>query len=239
MMFTITLAQLGIGIEHLFPEVKKLCRDYCTEDDKPAFTVRTSEESIAYERENSSEQYSDGYLETLSVYRMIGTALPCWNGFIFHASVIELDGKAYAFAAKSGTGKTTHISHWRTAYGSIVRPVNGDKPILRFIDGVLYACGTPWAGKEGLQRNICVPLAGLCFLKRGEQNRILPIDAKKALPEALSQIFLPKDPLAADKTLYLLDILLRKVPLWELECTNSLDAAIVAKEAMTENRFSR
>lgn len=233
-MFTIKLADLTIGIDNRFSDIKTMCIPYLTADAENAFTVQTTDEALKAERDATYGAYSDGYLETLAVYRQIGNCLPHWDGFIFHAAVIETEGKAYAFAAKSGTGKTTHISHWRRAFGSEVRIVNGDKPIFRYIDGVLYACGTPWAGKEGLQRNVCVPIGGICFLHRGETNRIRRIDCRQALPKALSQIYLPGEKLAAERTLFLLDKVLRDVPLWHLDCTDSIDAAVVAGKAMVE-----
>ena len=68
------------------------------------------------------------------------------DGFQLHASAIILEGKAYLFSAPSGTGKSTHASKWLRLFGA--RYLNDDKPALRLIDGVWYACGTPWSGRR-------------------------------------------------------------------------------------------
>jgi len=230
-MFTVELAKLRINVTNKYPLVEEMCREYLS-DGAPQFSVETTDALLAAERSSAEENFSDGYLETLSVYRQIGDLIPLWDGILFHGAVIEYKGGAYAFTAKSGTGKTTHITHWRKAFGKEVLPINGDKPILRFIDGALCACGTPWAGKEGLQRNACVPLKGICFLSRGEKNVISPISGKDALERMLSQIYLPKKRTAAVKALSVLDKILTDTPLWEMACTNSTEAALVAKEAM-------
>ncbi len=232
-MFTVKMANLRIGIENRFPDAENLCLAYRTEPGDEAFFVRADETALEAERQASAEPHSCGYLETICLYRNIGTHLPLWNGFLFHAAVIELEGAAYAFAAPSGTGKSTHIALWHEVYGDAVRPVNGDKPIFRFWDGELYACGTPWAGKENWQRPVCVPLRGLCFLKRGGQNRIRCLTAQEALPMALPQMLLPRDAEITDRTLSLLDRLLRRVPLWELICTPTAEASVLAKNTMT------
>lgn len=230
-MFTVELAKLRINVTNKYPLVEEMCREYLS-DGAPQFSVETTDALLAAERSSAEENFSDGYLETLSVYRQIGDLLPLWDGILFHGAIIEYKGGAYAFTAKSGTGKTTHITHWRKAFGKEVLPINGDKPILRFIDGALCACGTPWAGKEGLQRNVCVPLKGICFLSRGETNVISPISGKDALERMLSQVYLPKKRTAAVKALSVLDKILTDTPLWEMACTNSAEAALVAKETM-------
>lgn len=230
-MFTLELAKLRINVINQYPLVEEMCKEYLS-DGCPQFSVETTKELLAAERSSADEDFSDGYLETLSVYRRIGDLLPLWEGIIFHGAVIEYKGAAYAFTAKSGTGKTTHITHWRKAFGKEVLPVNGDKPILRFIDGALFACGTPWAGKEGLQRNVCVPLKGICFLSRGETNVISPISPSDALERMLSQVYLPRKRTVAGKALSVVEKILTDTPLWEMACTNSVDAALVAMEAM-------
>jgi len=75
--------------------------------------------------------------------------------------------------APSGTGKSTHAFLWQKFLGEDnVAVINGDKPILRFREDDVLACGSPWAGKDGLQRNVCTPLGGICLLKRSSENII-------------------------------------------------------------------
>ena len=227
-MFEINVASLQIQIDNRFDEISRLCHSYRVDNGRPDFAVSVSETALEHERNVAGEGFSDGYLETLGVYRAIGERLPHYDAFIFHSAVIEADGFAYAFAAKSGTGKSTHIRHWKKAFGERVNIVNGDKPIFRFINGKLYACGTPWAGKEGWQRNVIVPLAGICCLERGDRNTITPIKSIEALPKVLSQIYLPAEQASAEKTFRLLDRMLTEIPLWRLSCTDDIQAAYVA-----------
>ena len=236
-MFTVELAKLRIKVHNRYSMVEEMCKGYLS-DESPQFSVETTDELLQAERAAATEEYSDEYLETLSVYRQFGDLLPLWEGILFHGAVIEYEGKAYAFTAKSGTGKNTHITYWRKSFGDAVKAVNGDKPILRFIDGALCACGTPWAGKERLQRNVCVPLGGICFLSRGEENSVSPISAGDALEKMLSQVYLPRKRTSAAKALSVLDKILTDTPLWELSCTNSIDAAYVARDGIVGRETS-
>ena len=98
--------------------------------------------------------------------------MPDFDAFLLHAAVIEVDGLAYAFAAPSGTGKTTHIALWKKFFGDRANIINGDKPIIRFENGTPYIYGTPWCGKEGYNINTKAPLAALCFIERSPENTI-------------------------------------------------------------------
>ncbi len=182
--------------------------------------------------------YSDAYLANLALCRQIAEIGPRHGRFVAHMAVIEYDGLAYAFAAPSGTGKSTHIRLWKDVFGPRVKVINGDKPILRLSGSVMdkpvvIACGTPWGGKEGWQSNASAPLAGLCFVRRGDVDACRLLDPGEALTRALGQVYMPTDPQSAALTLDFLDVLLREVPLFDLSCTMGRSAVKASFEAMT------
>lgn len=193
--------------------------------------VSVTEEEVAAELLVSANK-NPGYVESICIYRNICRRLPALGGFLFHAAVITDGEHGYAFTADSGTGKTTHITLWQKAFGDSVKIVNGDKPLLRKREGKWYAYGTPWCGKEGWNINTSVPLDAICVLRRGETNAIRPYPAAEALPELMPQLLLPEDPAGLMATLDFLDQLLTEVPLFELHCTISEEAARVARAAM-------
>ena len=88
---------------------------------------------------------------------------------LIHASVVRHQGRAYAFTAKSGTGKSTHVSNWmRYIDGCDI--MNDDNPIIRIIDGKPVLFGSPWSGKTPCYRNISAPLGGLMLIERDTTN---------------------------------------------------------------------
>lgn len=168
----------------------------------------------------------------LEIYRRICAYALAHDAFLMHCAVIEYEGRGYAFSAPSGTGKTTHIRLWQKVFGADrVTVVNGDKPILRLIDGVFYAYGTPWCGKEGYNKNTRVPLAGLCFVTRGAENRIRPMSVDEAIPHLFSQIMVT-DSANLARQMELADALLGKVPCYLLACNMEPEAARVAYRGM-------
>lgn len=214
----------------------------------PAIHLSISQSDIEHEREASAQedaaagrdqrQFSDGYLETLAVLRKIAEQLPLRRRMLMHGAAIEYGGRAYLFCAPSGTGKTTHIRLWREHLGDAVQIINGDKPFVEVPpEGAPIVHGTPWAGKEGWQRNASAPLAGVCFLSQAPANSIRALSPAEALDRAIRQTYLPSVPEAAGLTLELLDGLLARVPLYALACNISPDAVRCSFETMTGQRF--
>ena len=179
----------------------------------------------------SSNLYDD-------LYHFAVEELPKHDSFIAHAAVIKYNGLAYAFMAPSGTGKSTHIKLWMDTLGPDATVINGDKPILRLDkkptgEPRVVACGSPWAGKEGWQTNTSAPLAGLCFLTRGNTDECHRISPAEVFDYAVRQIYMPSDPVSAIKTLDFVDVLLQTVPLYQLSCTMNKTAVKASFEAMT------
>lgn len=230
-MITIKIADLSIGIDNRYQGIARLAEEYLT-DEAPLFTVSASEDEIEKERAASDEPFSDSYLESVVVYRNIAERLPEYDAMVFHGAVMNLDGVAYAFTARSGVGKTTHTRLWCRRFGERVHYLNGDKPILRFIDGVAYACGTPWRGKERYGANEIAPLGGIAFLSRSEVNEAHEIAPGEVVTRLVTQIYLPKNPSALLKTMRLADRLVRSVRLVELGCNMDISAADVSFDAL-------
>ncbi|MBE6673008.1 MAG: hypothetical protein E7599_05760 [Ruminococcaceae bacterium] len=237
-MFKIRIAELTAELDNRYAHVEKQCQAYRVSAKVPSDIVATAtEEEIERELALDGEGHEAGYAESICLYRSIASQLHTFDAFLMHGAVIGFEGKAYAFLAKSGTGKSTHIRLWRTHLKDGVLPVNGDKPILRFQGDALTAYGTPWAGKEGWQRNVGLPLAGICLLARGEANRIERLQPRQAVPSLMRQIYLPNEPMGAVATMALIDRLTASVPIYALWCDMSEEAVKTSFEAMTGLSF--
>ena len=241
MEFTVRLAGISIRIRSIYDEVYSLCRDYLT-DSEPDIFVVTSQADIDNEREKNILEalteglvpvdYLDSYLETLAVYRKTVTQVLKSDILLMHGAVIAVGDKAWLFTAPSGTGKTTHIRLWLdNIKGSFV--VNGDKPLIR-TDDRITVFGTPWAGKEGMQKNVGVRLCGIVFLERGSENRIDRIGFSQALPTMIQQTYRPDEKDALEKTLEIIKKLGSSLPLYRLQCNMQPEAALTAYEALSK-----
>lgn len=239
--FTIMIAGKRVAVEALYESTRLFCNDYLAEG-TPDFSVSITPEDIRFEREKNDREesvegiphreFSDEYLETLSVYRKIADRLPAFRTILFHGSAISVDGVGYLFTAKSGTGKSTHTRLWREYFGARAVMINDDKPLLRMEGSEVWVCGTPWNGKHRLGMNTNVPLAGICILERGEENRISPISSKEALHMLMQQSHRPSNPVGVLHTMDTLNEMMNAVRFYRLECNQDPQAALVAYEGM-------
>lgn len=238
-MFKIKIADFIVEIQNKYNHIPSLCKDYIVNDGEPDFIISCTDEEIKAEISNYSEPaYANfAYSESICLYRKLCLQLPKHDAFLMHSAVIDVDGNAYAFTAKSGTGKSTHICLWKKLLGEKVIVVNGDKPILRFIDGELYIYGTPWCGKEGWNTNMRSNLKGLCFLERAEKNSIVPLNKSIAAEKIMHQILMPTDAIDAMATLELMDRMLMNVDTWLLGCNMDIEAAKIAYEGMSGEKY--
>ena len=229
-MITIKIADLPIGINNKYSYIEKMAADYLT-DEPPIFTVEATEEQIRQEAGATEYDFPDAYLESIVIYRNIADILPSYDAFVFHGAILNYEGEAYAFTAKSGVGKTTHTRLWLREFGDEVHILNGDKPILRVIDGKVWAAGTPWRGKENYGVPEMLPLSGIAFLERAEKPSAEPIGISEALIPFINQIYVPESEEYAPKALSVANKVISSVPMTRLRVDMSPESATVAKEA--------
>ena len=206
-------------IEENFQYLSKTAKDYLGFFDNADFSFSVNEDDIEYEFSLSDGISDRNYLEYIAVLRKIGDILPENDAFVLHSACFDIDGIGVAFAASSGTGKTTHLNRWQNYLGYRLKVVNGDKPIVRFIDGKPFAYGTPWCGKEKLGCNTKTPLKHICFIERNEKNFVEKISKEEAIPRIFNQVYMPRsNPKLVEKTMELIDKLLTCTDLWIIHC---------------------
>lgn len=230
-MLTVRLAGHTLGLRCRYEYLPRLCEAYRA--DAPAeWILEADEDDLA--RENPEKKtYAPGYLESLAVYRKICERLITADILLFHGSALAMDGKGYLFTAPSGTGKSTHAALWRQVFGERVMMINDDKPLLQVTPEGVTVYGTPWAGKDHLQTNTSAPLAGIVLLRQAPENTIRVLTEREAYPRLLSQTHRVDAPAGLLHTLDLVKQLAR-LPVYELGCTPTPEAALLAYRTLTQ-----
>ena len=231
----VRIADRNIEIECKYRRGFINCRKYLAKFDQPDLIVSAEDEEIKEEcrrligssfdeKDHYYEMMEKGVMEEAVIFRKITDAMLYWDTLLMHGAAVAVDNRCYIFTAPSGTGKTTHIQHWlHTIPGSFA--VNGDKPMINAAKKLVY--GTPWSGKENLNTNTGVPLAGIIHLQRGPENILRPLTFRQMLPCLLQQCYIPADSEKAQLACGLIG-LLRDVPCYHLYCTPDEEAAAVA-----------
>lgn len=236
-MFCIKLAELVVEIDNRFAFVEKQCRDYLCPyaEGKPAFRVRVGAEEVATYRAETVRPLTDGEAESFLIYRKICGEMPRFGAYLLHASVVEMDGRGYAFSARRGVGKSTHTANWLRHFAGRAVIINGDKPLVRkAADGRYWAYGTPWCGKEGKQVNRRSPLSAICFLEQASINRIAPADTADTATRLLEGTILPATAENQDRMAALVGATVRDVPAFVLRCRPDTEAVELAYVTLSQ-----
>ena len=240
--FVIKLASNVVSVRVQFDSTLQYCSEYLC-DEQADLHVSVTDEDIARERSifekmdaaagGTARERSDEILERTALQRKIVEAFFDRDILLFHGSVVAVDGMAYLFAAKSGTGKSTHTRLWRQWLGDRAVMVNDDKPFLQITPQGIVAHGSPWRGKHRLGANICAPLKAICILERAEENHIQAIPAKDAIAMLLRQSARPSHASDMPQYVRLLDQIAGQVSFYRLGCNMEPEAARIAYEAMS------
>ena len=181
------IAGLLIDLGYKYETMTKQAAAYKTDEvcEKPDMSIYIPDDYLLEKQKESPILTLDAceYIHTGTAFY---SGLLYFGGFMLHSSAVLMDEKAYLFTADSGTGKSTHTSLWKKAFGEDrVQILNDDKPAVRITKDGIFACGTPWSGKTNLNVNKIVPLAAIGFLERSSENWI----ERKTGAEVVGKLF--------------------------------------------------
>lgn len=153
------------------------------------------------------------------------------DSLILHCAYMVYQGKAILFSAPSGTGKSTQAELWKQYRGS--RIVNGDRALLRKIDGVWSACGWPVCGSSDICESEDTPLYTIVMLRQGETNHIERLSPIQAFAQLYAQITINQwNPAFVQRAMELIEDLIGQVPVYQLTCNMTEDAVKCLEQAI-------
>lgn len=240
----VKMAGIPVRIQTEYPIIKDFFKEYISEEN-PLFSVKTCFEDLkraeeALHRLDEDEgrcyrEYEEIELERNALHELIAENMPEHNAFLFHASAISYKGDGILFAAVSGTGKSTHAGYWidnveGTSY------INDDKPFIRIENDKAYVYGSPWMGKHNRGTNDFTEIKSICILERDERTSTKEVNPMEVYPLIIQQTYRPKDPKKLEKTLSLVDDMVKSTKCYILKCEKNPKAAIVARDGIYENK---
>ena len=179
--------------------------------------VQTSVEEIAKMQRAIPEAVPISVIEYNTLLYTVAKELLERGIVILHGLGFIWRGKAWIFAAPSGTGKTTQYIRWKLQYRDEIRMLNGDKVALKPENGRVRVYPTPWPGKECMSRMEDAELGGVIFLKQGAENRIERLSREEAKPLLCRQFVLSECDLRRTDVLdRVRDAVLDTAELWKL-----------------------
>ncbi|MGN0086158.1 MAG: hypothetical protein ACI353_01410 [Alloprevotella sp.] len=153
---------------------------------------------------------------------------------LMHASVPMLEGRAYLFLGKSGTGKSTHCKLWLQHIAE-TDLLNDDNPAVRAEeDGSIGVYGTPWSGKTPCYRSLRCEAGGFLRLEQYPENVLSRQTGVQAFASVLSSC----STMLWDKPSYeaicrTVEAVVRRVPVFYLKNLPNREAALMSYHALT------
>lgn len=111
-------------------------------------------------------------------YMAFENPLLYYQAFILHSSFISWQNNGILFTAPSGTGKSTQADLWKKYEDADI--YNGDRTIIRKIEGKYYGFGSPYAGSSGIYRNESAPIKAIVVIEQGPDNVIRRLHGREA-----------------------------------------------------------
>ena len=137
------------------------------------------------------------------------------QGLIIHAAGGTVQGKGMAFAAPSGTGKSTLTR--LLMQSSSNRFFSEDRLIARSMNRQWHVWGTPWYGEGDIARNESAPLSAFIFLRQSLETKITRLSSSEGLHRLIQTASIPwYSEEWTSKGLALCESLLQEIPMFEL-----------------------
>lgn len=151
---------------------------------------------------------------------------------LLHASTVRNNGYAYAFIAKSGTGKSTHVDLWmRHIEGCDL--INDDAPVVRVAPDGVFVYGSPWSGKTACYRLAKVPMGAITRIVRANANSIERLSGTMAFASLLSSTSQMKwDKQIFDNVCDTIIHVVEHVGVYTLNCLPDKDAALLCHKVI-------
>ena len=222
-MFSAKIAEIKINVNSHHSGLLYRCKDFLCDGGNIDCII---------DPYSDNSKFLDIAEENFVAFRMFADRLYKYDAYLLHSAFIKMNDRGIAFAAQSGVGKTTHILLWKRLFGNDMLIINGDKPVVRFIDDSFYAFGTPWNGKEKMGCNAKAKFTDLCFIERSETNSITRITQSESLERIINQVYMPKDALALKTTLDLINKTLNLTSQWLIKCNTDITAAQIAYDGI-------
>lgn len=150
------------------------------------------------------------------------------QGFILHSSFISWQNNGILFTAPSGTGKSTQADLWKKYEDADI--YNGDRTIIRKIEGKYYGFGSPYAGSSGIYRNDSAPIKAIIVIEQGPDNVIRRLRGREAfLPLFRETLMNTWNKEYMEKMTDLLMDAAYQIPVYHLSCRPDQDAVNTVK----------
>lgn len=156
------------------------------------------------------------------------------GAMVLHSAYMCWEDSAVLFSAPSETGKSTQANLWEQYRHTYT--VNGDRSLLIREKKGWMAYGWPVCGSSEICNNEVHPIRAIVMLRQAKVNRVYRLKGIQALREIMEQITINSwNREFQMKVMDQLELLLKEIPVYCLECDISEDAVACLEDALNKN----
>lgn len=235
MVYLMNCAGFPVKYSFQYPSTFGYFKEYIEKVAEESYDIQICKDDIIDNIYKVKRTQSLAFTEFQHLMLKTGNFLLMNDRCLFHGVVFIWKNFAWLFTASSGTGKTTQYRLWKEIEKDI-QIINGDKPILEYRNGTIFAHSSPWKGKEGFGTyGLNAPLAGIILLEQDSYNNIELIEpSDSVLPLFLQFISYPDNPELIVKQSEFLDHMLNSLPVWKLQNKGDIDSALLTRSVLNE-----
>lgn len=159
-----------------------------------------------------------------------------FEGIFLHTSFIVWNEKAILFSGNKQIGKSTQAKLWKDYKNAFI--ANGDRAILKKINGEWYACGTPYCGTSQIFENVNIPLRCIVILEQGPENTVGIASMKEAFRSLMKNCSYDTwNKKQVEDALSLMEKISVEVQFIKLSCLPNQSSADALEEFLCQNQM--
>ena len=150
-----------------------------------------------------------------------------------HAACVETPYGGILFSGYSGVGKSTQADLWCQYGGAAL--LNGDRPIIKNVENVWRAYGSPYAGSSGCHLDRNCEIRAIVFLKQAKQCSIRELQGVEKFRKLFENFTINLwDQDFLEKASGFIQKISEEIPAYEMECTKEREAVEVLEKIMSK-----
>ena len=222
-------------------------REYYIQNNEKIWTMRhhVTKEIVMMNRQKSEKEHEVFFLDKYP--KAWGEAMVLkimdlpekivhYQGIFLHTSFVVWNGQAILFSGQKQIGKSTQADLWCKEKNTKI--ANGDRAILRMLNGKWYACGSTYCGTSDICENINVPVRCIVILEQGTENTVEEAGEKDAMISLLKNCsYNTWDREQMEMVLNLTGQICREIPFVKLSCLPDKSAVIALEEYLCQSRM--
>jgi len=146
--------------------------------------------------------------------------LAIYNGYLpIHASCLSVNDYTFFLSGPSLSGKSTQTRFFKQIFNDTVI-INEDKPLIFIENDECYVCGSPWSGKDVINKNIVKKVNAIFFINQATNLKIDDLTNEKKIQLIFKNIQRPIHEKLINNLSLVIEKIVESIGIFRFNCVN-------------------